>query len=132
VEPPKTPPHNPTGYYRRTFTVHQTWHQREVFLSFLGVDSAFYLWLNGRFVGFSKDSRTTAEFDITVFVHWEGDNTLEVVVLRYNDGSYLEDQDMWNLSGIFRSVNVYSLPKPVRIRDFVWRTSMEVKAQRAP
>ncbi|GHC60774.1 glycoside hydrolase family 2 TIM barrel-domain containing protein [Roseibacillus persicicus] len=98
---------NQVGSYRRSFTVPAEWADRETFISFEGVDSAFYLWVNGEKVGYSQDSRTTAKFHITEFLV-EGDNTLAVEVYQHCDGSYLEDQDMWRLSGIFRDVFIHS------------------------
>jgi len=107
---------NPVGSYRKTFQVPSSWDGREVFLTFEGVDSAFYLWINGEEVGYSQDSRTPAEFDITRFLK-KGDNQLAVEVYQYSDGSYLEDQDMWRLSGIFRDVYLWSAPV-VDIRNY--------------
>lgn len=106
---------NPVGSYRRTFTVPETWKDREVFVNFEGVDSFFYLWINGRYVGFSKDSRTTAAFNISKLLV-PGENVIAAEVYRYSDGSYLECQDMWRLSGIFRSVFLNATPK-LQIRD---------------
>ena len=109
---------NPVGSYRRTFKVDGDWlaEGREVFLKFDGVDSFFYLWVNGAYVGFSKDSRTPAEFNVTQFLN-RGENTVALEVYRYSDGSYLEDQDMFRLSGIFR--HTWLLVRPTdRIRDF--------------
>ena len=107
---------NPVGSYRREFTVPEAWHGRRVLLSFGGVDAACFVWVNGRRIGASTNSRNIAEFDVTGVVHG-GSNTLAVEVYRYCAGSYLEDQDMWRLSGIFRSVNLWS-PAPVHVRDF--------------
>ena len=102
--PPYIPPEiNPVGSYRRTFAVPPEWKGRPVFLTFDGVESAFYVWVNGQRVGYSEDSRTPAEFDITKYVR-DGDNTLAVEVYRWCDGSYLEDQDFWRQSGIYRDV----------------------------
>jgi len=107
---------NPVGSYRRTFTVPSEWKGRQVFLQFNGVDSAFYVWLNGRQVGYSQDSRTAALFNVTKYLK-PGENVLAVEVYRYSDGSYLEDQDFWRLSGIFRDVLLWSAAE-VHIRDF--------------
>ena len=119
------PPHddNPVGSYRTTFTVPADWAGRRVLLHFDGVDSAFYVWVNGRRVGFSKDSRTPAEFDVTG-VASPGSNTLAVEVYRWSDGSFLEDQDMFRLSGIFRDVYLWSRA-PVYVRDFENRTDLD-------
>jgi beta-galactosidase len=114
---------NPVGSYRTTFTVPPEWGGRRVLLHFAGVDSAFYVWVNGRRVGYSEDSRTPAEFDITPDVQG-GANTLAVEVYRWSDGSYLEDQDMFRLSGIFRDVYLWS-PAPRHIRDFEIRTTLD-------
>ncbi len=107
---------NPVGSYRRDFEVPADWTGREVFLNFDGVDSFFYLWINGHYVGFSKDSRTPAAFNITRYLQ-PGKNMVAVEVYRFSDGSYLECQDMWRLSGIFRSVSLQARPKTY-IRDF--------------
>jgi len=109
VDPPRVPTENPTGSYRRAFTVPAHWSGRRILLRFEGVDSAFHVWVNGREVGFSKGSRLPAEFDITGHVR-AGKNTLAVRVYQWSDGSYLEDQDMWWLSGIFRDVLLLALP----------------------
>ncbi len=114
---------NPTGHYRRSFTVPEEWAGRRLFLTFDGVDSAFYVWLNGRMLGFSKDSRLPAEFDITDFVQ-PGANLLALRVLRWSDGSYVEDQDFWRLSGIFRDVTLWSAPT-LHIRDFAVVTELD-------
>ncbi|MHA1697282.1 MAG: glycoside hydrolase family 2 TIM barrel-domain containing protein [Promethearchaeota archaeon] len=108
---------NPVGSYRTRFVVPEGWGNRRIFIHFGGVMSAFYLWINGKMVGYSQGSMTPAEFDITGFVVVGGENLLAVEVYRWCDGSYLEDQDMWRLSGIFRDVLVYSTPE-VHIRDF--------------
>jgi beta-galactosidase len=121
--PPIPDDDNPTGSYRRTFTIPQSWEGRRVFILFDGVDSAFHLWVNGQEVGYSQDSRLPAEFDITPYVR-PGENTLAVRVYRYSDGSYLEDQDMWRLSGIYRDVYLWAAP-PVHVRDFFVRTELD-------
>lgn len=131
---PPNPPYvprdwNPTGLYRRRFTLGWDLTGRRVFLVFEGAGSAFYVWVNGRYVGFSKDSRTPAEFDITPYVR-KGENLIAVEVLRWSDGSYLEDQDMWRLSGIFRDVYVYVAPE-VRIRDFFAKTRFDERYEDA-
>lgn len=101
---------HPVGCYRRTFTVADGWKDRPVVVAFEGVDSAFHLWINGQKAGYSEDSRTTAQFDITKFLK-PGENTIAVQVHQYSDGSYLEDQDMFRLSGIFRDVFLWTSPK---------------------
>jgi len=140
IDPPRVtsePPANwtaytqrdPAGSYRRTFELPANWAGRRVLIHFDGVDSAFYLWVNGSRVGFSKDSRTPAEFDLTDWVH-PGVNQLAVEVYRWSDGSYLEDQDMWRMSGIFRPVYLYSTAA-ARIRDFTVRTELDANYQNA-
>ena len=121
--PPFVPKENPTGCYRHTFTLDRSWLGRNIYLLFESVDSAFYLWVNGQEVGYSQDSRLPAEFDVTPYVR-TGQNTLAVQVMRYCDGSYLEDQDMWLLSGIQRDVILYSKP-PVCLEDYIVRTGLD-------
>ena len=101
---------NATGFYRRTITIPETWKDKRVFIHFDGVYSAAVVWVNGKYVGYSQDSNTDAEFDITGFVT-TGDNQLSVRVYRWCDGSYLEGQDMWHLSGIHRDVYLVATPK---------------------
>lgn len=108
--PPQVPSDNPTGCYRHQFALTNDQITSTVRLRFDGVNSAFHLWCNGNWVGYSQDSRLPAEFDITHHVS-EGENTIFVMVLRWSDGSYLEDQDMWWLSGIFRDVSLLLKPK---------------------
>ncbi len=121
--PPTIPgDYNPVSSYRRTFTVPEGWDGREVFLSFEGVNSFFEVWVNGVKAGFSKDSRTRATFDVTKLLK-KGENLVAVQVFRWNDGSYLEDQDFWRLSGIFRDVSLWSAPK-VRLADFFVTTDL--------
>jgi beta-galactosidase len=115
--------HNPVGSYRHDFTIPESWDGRRVFIHFDGVESAFYIWVNGNKVGYSQGSRTPAEFDLTGYVH-TGENTLAVEVYRFSDGSYLEDQDMWRLSGIFRDVYLFSTPT-LHIRDFEVKTFLD-------
>jgi len=107
---------NPVGSYRTTFTVPDDWAGKQVFIVFDGVDSAFYLWVNGQYVGYSQDSRLPAEFNLTPYLR-PGENTLAARVYRWCDGSYLEDQDFWRLSGIYRDVYLFAAPA-VHIRDF--------------
>lgn len=122
-DPPFPPEANPTGCYRRTFNVPEEWLDRDVRLIFESVDSAFHLWINGREIGYSEDSRLPAEFRITPFLR-AGKNQITVRVLRYCSGSYLEDQDYWQMSGIQRSVWLAARPK-VHIRDFRIRTTFD-------
>ncbi len=109
VDPPRVPTDNPTGCYRRVFEVPPSWEGLRVRLRFEGVDSAFHVWVNGRAAGFSKGSRLPAEFDITPLLE-PGVNTLAVRVCQWSDGTYLEDQDHWWLSGIFRDVYLLGVP----------------------
>ena len=108
---------NPVGSYRRMFTIPEEWNGSDIFLKFDGVDSFFYLWVNGEYVGFAKDSRSPAEFNVTRFVRTGGSNTVALEVYRYSDGAYLEDQDMFRLSGIFRRTWVLARPQR-RVTDF--------------
>ncbi len=114
---------NPVGSYRRDFDVPAEWKDRRIFVTFDGVDSAFFLWINGQQVGYSVNSRNAAEFDITRYVK-PGRNMVAVEVYRYSAGSYLEDQDMWRLSGIFRNVTLWSAPQ-VHVRDFFIKTDLD-------
>ncbi len=107
---------NEVGSYRKFFDLPAEWKDREIFVTFDGVDSFFYLWVNGEYVGFSKDSRTPAQFNISRFLKPAG-NVVAVEVYRFCDGSYLEDQDMFRLSGIFRDVYLSAEP-PARLVDF--------------
>ena len=102
--------HNATGFYRRTINIPATWKDKRVFVHFDGVYSAAVVWVNGKYVGYSQSSNTDAEFDVTDFVE-TGDNQLSVRVYRWCDGSYLEGQDMWHLSGIHRDVYLVATPK---------------------
>ena len=108
---------NEVGSYRRTFTVPEEWDGREVYLDFDGVDSFFYLYINGRYVGFSKNSRSTASFDITPYLV-SGENVVACEVYRQSDGSFLESQDMFRLPGIFRTVALHSKPR-LQVADLV-------------
>ena len=101
---------NEVGSFRRSFDIPATWDGKEVYLNFDGVDSFFYLWINGRYVGFSKNSRNTARFDISPYIN-KGKNEIAVEVYRSSDGSFLEAQDMFRLPGIFRNVSVTATPK---------------------
>ncbi|MEV0636564.1 glycoside hydrolase family 2 TIM barrel-domain containing protein [Streptomyces sp. NPDC050619] len=116
-QPPAAPTrYSPVGQYRRTFTVPRDWAGRRTFLHFEGVKSAHYVWINGELAGYHEDSFTPAEYDITPYLK-AGTNQIAVEVYRYSDGDWLEDQDMIRLSGIFRSVYLYSTPA-VHLRDF--------------
>ena len=123
VDPPHVPQDNPVGLYRRRFVLPPTWDGRQVFLNFDGVDSAFYVWVNGHPAGYSQGAHLPSEFNITLYLQ-PGENVLAVQVFQWSDGSYLEDQDMWRLSGIFRDVYLLAAPG-VRLRDVRVRTTFD-------
>ncbi|WP_214072779.1 glycoside hydrolase family 2 TIM barrel-domain containing protein [Mucilaginibacter sp. dw_454] len=116
---------NPVGSYRRDFDVPANWNGRRIFITFDGVDAGFFIWVNGKKVGYSVNSRNAAEFDLTKYVH-PGKNMLAVEVYRFTVGSYLEDQDMYRLSGIFRNVTLWSAPQE-HIRDFFIHTNLDAQ-----
>ncbi|MDF2612742.1 MAG: beta-galactosidase [Clostridia bacterium] len=121
--PPQIPTvFNPVGCYVKYFTVKDEWQSSPVYISFQGVESAFYVWLNGKFVGYSEDSFTPSEFDLTPFIS-EGENKLSVMVFKWSSGSWLEDQDFWRFSGIFREVYLYTIPK-VHVTDLLIQTDL--------
>ena len=123
IDPPYVPLENPCGAYVHTFSYQKDPAAPKAFLTFEGVDSCFYLWLNGRYVGYSQVSHAASEFDVTSFLN-EGDNTLAALVLKWCDGSYLECQDKFRMSGIFR--DVYLLKRPAQcIYDYSVQTRME-------
>jgi beta-galactosidase len=126
---PEEDPNNTINSYRRTFELPKDWSGRRVLVTFDGVNSMFYLWVNGEKVGMGKDSRTPVEFDITPFVK-PGQNLMAVENFRWCDGSYLEDQDFWRLSGIFRDVYLWS-PPDLHIRDFEVETGLDAAYQNA-
>jgi len=123
LDPPEVPTENPTGRYRRTFHVDEAWDGRQVRLHFEGVDSAFHLWVNGERVGYSEGARLPAEFDVSEYVE-PGENTVAVRVYKWTNGSYVEDQDMWWLSGIFREVYAYAVPE-AHVADVDVRTDLD-------
>jgi len=129
VDPPFVPTENPVGLYRRHFNIPAEWKGRRIFLNFDGVDSAFYVWINSKAVGFSKGSHLPAEFDITPYLK-AGSNCVAVQVFQWSDGSYLEDQDMWRMSGIFRDVYLLSVPV-VHIRDVSVQTRLDKNCENA-
>ncbi len=112
---------DPVGSYRRDFILPSGWNNDEVLIHFDGVKSAFYIWVNGQKVGYSQGSMTPAEFNISKYVK-DGVNNLSVEVYRWSDGSYLEDQDKWRLSGIYRDVYLYAVPK-IHLWDFSLKTT---------
>lgn len=124
VDPPFIPKMNPTGSYIRTFTIQDSWIGRAVILAFDGVDAAFHLWVNGEEIGFGQGSHNRMEFDITAHIR-SGKNKLAVRVYQWSTGSYLEDQDKWRLSGIFRGVYLISVPN-VHMLDIRIRTRLDV------
>lgn len=109
---------NEVGSYKRSFTVPKDWKEKEVYINFDGVDSFFYLWVNGKYVGFSKNSRNLSSFNITQYLNPKSENTVSVEVYRNSDASFLEAQDMFRLPGIFRTVSLTAKPK-VQIRNLV-------------
>jgi beta-galactosidase len=130
VNPPFVPQENPTGCYSLTFDVDDAWLQRgQTRIIFDGVNSAFHLWCNGQWIGYSQDSRLPAEFDLSAALR-PGQNRLAVMVLRWCDGSYLEDQDMWRMSGIFRDVSLLHKPE-TQIADYHVVTDLNAELDRA-
>ena len=134
MEFPEKPPivpeyYNPVGSYFRTFDVPENWDGRQLFLHFEGVKSASYVWINGVEVGYNQGGFEPAEYDVTSFVK-PGKNTIAVKVLRYSDGSYLENQDMWRLSGIYRNVYLFAAPK-LHMQDYYISTDFDEHYQKA-
>jgi len=124
ADPPGIPHDiNPVGSYKRSFRIPSDWKDKEIFLHFGAVSSFFYVWVNEQPAGFSKDSKTPAEFDITRYIK-KGENSLSVEVYRWSDGSYLEDQDFWRMSGIQRTVFLHARPKTY-VSDFFARADLE-------
>lgn len=121
--------YNPVGSYRRDFTVSKEWSGRRVFIQFGAVKSAFHLWINGKYVGYSQGSKTPAEWEITKYLKG-GKNTIAAEVYRWSDGAYLECQDFWRISGIERDVFLYSTPK-TRIQDFFVQTDLDKQYKNA-
>jgi beta-galactosidase len=120
-DPPNVPlDFNPVGSYKRTFTLPDNWHGRKVFLNFDGVKTAFWIWINGEYVGFNKGAMTSATFDVSEYLS-SGENHIAVKVIRWADSTYLENQDMWKFHGIYRSVYLYATPE-LHIRDLFVRT----------
>jgi beta-galactosidase len=129
----KNPPfihhdYNPVGSYRTTFLIPEEWEGREVFLHFGAVKSAMYVWINGQRVGYSQGSKLPAEFNVTTHVR-SGENLLAVEVYRWSDGSYLECQDFWRISGIERDVFLWAVPK-LHVRDFFVRAGLDEEYRR--
>lgn len=126
LDPPYVPDENPCGVYIREFEVDENMLNRDLFLNFEGVDSCFYLWINGKTVGYSQVSHMTSEFNITQYIH-SGTNKMALLVLKWCDGSYLEDQDMWRMSGIFRDVYILERSRRGRIVDYYVTTELNKK-----
>ncbi|MDN4368251.1 beta-galactosidase [Citrobacter portucalensis] len=130
VNPPYVPAQNPTGCYSLTFNIEDAWlEEGQTRIIFDGVNSAFHLWCNGRWVGYGQDSRLSSEFDLSDYL-LRGENRLAVMALRWSDGSYLEDQDMWRMSGIFRDVSLLHKPT-TQIRDLRINTRFNDNFSRA-
>lgn len=130
IEAPFTPnDDNPTGAYRTSFEVPKDWNDMQITLTFGGVSSAYYVWINGKMLGYSEDSMLPTRFDITPYLK-EGKNDLAVKVYRWSDGSYLEDQDHWRLSGIHRDVYLSAAPK-VQLYDFFVQTDLDENYENA-
>lgn len=124
LNPPDIPDgHNPVGSYKRTFTVPEDWDGKDLFIHFGAIKSAFYIWINGKKVGYSQGSKLPAEFDLTNFVK-PGKNSIALEVYRWSDGSYLECQDFWRISGIERDVYLYARPK-VQLADYFAKAGLE-------
>jgi len=125
---PKNPPYvphddNPVGSYKRSFTLPENWDDKEIFIQFGAVKSAAYFWLNGEFLGYNQDSKTPVEFNVTKYLQKEK-NEIAVEIYRYSDGSYLECQDFWRISGMEREVFIWTTPK-IHIRDFFVKADLD-------
>ncbi|KAH7313558.1 glycosyl hydrolases family 2, TIM barrel domain-containing protein [Stachybotrys elegans] len=128
VCPPYVPTENPTGTYRRQFWVPATWQKdAQLRLRFDGVDSAYHIWVNGVLIGYAQGSRNASEFDVSEYVNRDGANEVFLRVYQWSDGTYIEDQDQWWLSGIFRDVHLIALPSKNRIEDWFLRTDLDDK-----
>ncbi|KAI1109952.1 beta-galactosidase [Nemania sp. NC0429] len=126
VDPPNVPfTDNETGHYVCKFTVNQSLRKSQLRLRFEGVDSAYHVWVNGKAVGYHQGSRNPAEFDVTGIVDQAGENTLAVKVYQYCDGTYIEDQDQWRMSGIFRDVYLFGFPFDSRVEDLFIQTKLD-------
>lgn len=132
VCPPYVPTENPTGTYKRTFSVPQTWEaSTQLRLRFDGVDSAYHVWVNGVLVGYAQGSRNPHEFDVSDYVDRQGPNDLFVRVYQWSDGTYIEDQDQWWLSGIFRDVHLLAFPTDTTIGDWFIKTDFDARYENA-
>ena len=119
----------PVGSYHRTFTIPKSWKNDRVYVRLGGVSSAYYIWINGKQIGYAQDSFLPSEFDITEYI-LKGENTISLQVFRWSDGSYLEDQDGWRLSGIMRDVQLLHAPQS-RVRDFFVTADLDDKYEDA-
>ena len=128
LDPPYVPQENPCGAYVYEFQYHKDADAPEAFLNFEGVDSCFYVWMNGFFVGYSQVSHATSEFDVTAYMR-EGTNKLAVLVLKWCDGTYLEDQDKFRMTGIFRDVYILKRPEYVLYDYFIKTEPQENSAK---
>ena len=130
INPPFMPKeYNPIGLYHREFSIDENWNDKQIFIHFGAVKSAFYLWINGNFVGYSEGSKTPAEFDVTKYLNGNV-NQITMKVIRWSDGTYIEDQDFWRLSGIERDVFLYAQPK-LAIRDFFLKNRLNDELNKA-
>ena len=130
MNPPFMPKeYNPIGLYHREFSIDENWNDKQIFLHFGAVKSAFYLWINGNFVGYSEGSKTPAEFDVTKYLNGSV-NQITMKVIRWSDGTYIEDQDFWRLSGIERDVFLYAQPK-LAVRDFFLKNRLNDELNKA-
>lgn len=116
--------YNPVGSYVKTFTVDKSLKNKRIFISFQGVETAMYLWLNGKFIGYSEDSFTPHDFELTDFIREDSENRLAVEVYKRSSASWIEDQDMFRFSGIFRDVFLYAIPE-VHVRDIFAKTTLD-------
>lgn len=128
-DPPYVPNENPAGLYVRDFNITEQWNAKDKHVVFEGVNACFYLWVNGEFVGYSQGSRVPAEFDLTSVIR-SGKNRMAVMVLKWCDGTYLEDQDLWRFSGIFRDVYLLARDK-THIRDVFIKQEISADSQEA-
>lgn len=123
MDPPYLPENNPVGVYRREINIPENWNDREIFLTIDGAKSGLYVYINGKEIGYSEDSKTSAEFNITKYIN-EGNNSLVLKIFRWSTGSYLEAQDFWRISGIERNVFLWSQPK-TSLRDFRVKSTLD-------
>jgi beta-galactosidase len=125
TEPPRVPAENPTGVYRRAFAAPRAWKGKRIVVQFGGANSLLYVFLNGRFIGLSKDAHLPAEFDLTEVVTFTGENELIAVVVKWSDGSFVEDQDQWWMSGLQREVFLRASPRDAYLGDFFVQAGLD-------